>query len=329
MTATVRDIARLAKVSPATVSRALSRPDTVAEATRHRVLQVADELGYQRQPSRPAERPEQTGAIGIVLPDLDNPTFASLLKSAQHRLQVRGYGVYVADSDRNAEAETELARSLAPRVDGLIICSPLGDPQTNLELGAEVPLLLVDGQVEGLSSVNIEYADGMRQAVTHLAALGHRRIAYAGGRIVTWSEAQRRVGLEQAIAEHALPDLIDLGHFFAGVGGGYAAADQLLATDATAIICVNTFVAMGIVNRLAQRGGRVPDDLSIVEFDAANTNHLVTPMLTTVAPSYGSVGWAAADAIVQLIGTEGSAIGRTVPVELSVQQSTSAPPTRP
>jgi len=333
MPATVRDIARLAEVSPATVSRALTRPSSVAEATRDRILEVAQELGYQRS-SRPARTPVHTspasevagtGSIGIVVPDLYNPTFASLLKAAQHRLAVQGYTAFFADSDRQGEVEIDLARSLVPKVDGLVICSPLGDPDDLLALGEQVPLLLVDGHVDGLKALTIEYADGMAQAVNHLASLGHRRIAYAGGRLSTWSEQQRREGLTSALATLDLAEFVDLGHFYAGIGGGYAAADQLLATDATAIICINTFVAVGLMNRLAQRGISVPHDVSVIEFDAATTNQLVSPMLTTVAPSQGAVGQAAADAIIQLAKDGTHRHAGTIPVELSIQQSTTAP----
>lgn len=327
MAATVRDIARIAEVSPATVSRALTRPESVAEATRNRIVEVAEQLGYERT-TRPVvgENPGRTAAIGIVVPDLHNPTFASLLKAAQHRLTVRGYTTCIADSDRQGEVEIELARGLAPTVDGLVLCSPLSDPDALRDLTREVPVLLVDGSVDPLSALTIEYADGMAQAVTHLAALGHRSIAYAGGRISTWSESQRRLGLEDALSRLDLANFVDLGHFFAGIGGGYAAADQLLTTEATAIICINTFVAVGLMNRLSQRGIRVPADISVIEFDAATTNQLVSPMLTTVAPSPGAVGLAAADAITQLIEGGAQRYMRSIPVELSIQQSTAVPP---
>ncbi len=326
--ATVRDIARLAEVSPATVSRALARPDAVAEATRRRVVEVAEQLGYRRAVREPLEgvrRP--TGTVGLVVPDLNNPTFASLLKAAQHRLAVRGLHAMVVDTDRQAETEIAMARQLSGVVDGMVICSPLADPADLRHLARQTPLLLVDGQADPLPSLTIEYADGMTQVVAHLSALGHRTIAYAGGRVSTHAEAQRRIGLEAAAAEREVT-LIDLGHFSAGVGGGYSAADALLTTEATAIVCINTFVAVGLMNRLAQRGVRVPADISVVEFDAATTNQLVSPMLTTVAPSSGAVGTAVADAVIQLIGAEQEAPRhRTIPVELSIQQSTAVPPT--
>lgn len=328
MGATVRDIARLAQVSPATVSRALSRPDAVAEETRRRVVEVAEELGYRRAVREPLEGVRRrTGAVGLVVPDLNNPTFASLLKAAQHRLAVRGLHAMVVDTDREAETELAMARQLVEVTDGLVICSPLSQPTDLRHLARQVPVLLVDGEAEPMPSLTIDYADGMAQVIAHLAALGHRTIAYAGGRVTTHAERQRRSGLEVAVTERGVV-LVDLGHFSAGVGGGYSAADALLTTEATAIVCINTFVAVGLMNRLAQRGVRVPADISVVEFDAATTNQLVSPMLTTVAPSSGAVGSAVADAVIQLIEAEQDAPRhRRIPVELSIQQSTAVPPT--
>ena len=284
---------------------------------------VAAELGYERPSGRVADPGTERGTIGFVLPDLNNPTFSSLLKAAQQRLNSRGCDVMVADSERDPYAEAELVRAMAPKLDGLVVCSPLSEPSFLASIGRGLPVLLVDGQVPGLSSLTLEYADGMRQAVGHLAALGHRKLAYAGGRVTTWPEQQRRLGLAQAVDKLKLPAFVDLGHFVAEIGGGYAAADLLLSSEATAIVCVNTFVALGLINRLGQRGVRVPEQVSVIEFDAATTNQLVSPMLTTVAPSQGAMGSAVADIIVRMVRAESRQVEESIPVELSVQQSTS------
>ncbi|MBP2351671.1 LacI family transcriptional regulator [Kribbella aluminosa] len=326
MTVTVRDIAREAGVSAATVSRALARPDSVAPDTRQRVIEVAGRLGYVAAPSRRSDGRSATASIGLVVPDLDNPTFASLLKSAEQRCRVRGYAVLVGDCEKDAEIEADLVRDLSGRVDGLVICSPRSEPGTIAAFAEQVPLLVVDGHGEGLTSVTVDYTGGMDQVVTHLTALGHRQLAYAGGRTSTWSELERREGLRRALAERGLPEYVDLGAFTAGIAGGYAAADQLLATPATAIVCINTLVALGLINRLNQRGLSVPGDMSIVEFDTANTSRLASPLLTTVAPPPGTVGWTAADVMVQTIENPADTVNsRKIPVELSIQQSTGAP----
>lgn len=321
MSVTVREIARVAEVSPATVSRALTRPETVAEGTRTRVLEVAERLGYQRAIDRGEPLKLSNGVIGIVVPDLLNPTFTAMVKESQHRLHLRGYELMLADTERNADAELELAGSMLPHVDGLVVCSALSEHADLAELASQKPLLLIDSAVPGVPTISVEYADGMQQAVAHLVALGHQRIAYAGGRLTTWSETERREGLRRAVEAHALPDFLDLGHYLASVGGGYAAADQLLATDATAIVCINTFVALGLVHRLNQRGVAVPSRMSVVQFDAGGNSHLVSPMLTTVAPPDGAVGRVAAEAIVRMVNDRPSGV-ETIRVDLSIRQST-------
>lgn len=326
MAITVRDIAKEAGVSAATVSRALARPEAVAPATRKRVIEVAERLGYDvTMSTRPNGRVKQS-SIGVIVPDLDNPTFASLVKSAQQRCRVRGYATVLGDCEKDAEIEADLLRDLSDRVDGLIICSPRNQANKVATFAERVPLVVVDGHVEGLPTVTVDYAGGMDQVVTHLAALGHTQLAYAGGRTATWSEQQRREGLHRALANRNLPNYIDLGAFSAGIAGGYAAADQLLATPATAIVCINNLIALGTINRLHQRGLSVPEDLSVVEFDTANTSRMASPLLTTVAPPPGTVGWTAADTIIHTVeNPHETTNSRMIPVELSIQRSTGAP----
>ncbi|HWO58928.1 MAG TPA: LacI family DNA-binding transcriptional regulator, partial [Umezawaea sp.] len=158
MTITIRDVARRAHVSVATVSRALSSPDLVRPDTRSRVLAAASELGYQ--PNRAARGliTGKTGNIGIVVPDLDNPFHTGILKAVQTRAAQADYAVFVADSDEDPVAEAKLVQAMAKQVDGLLLCSPgITDPQIALASGS-APLVLLNHRLPGVPSTVMDGA---------------------------------------------------------------------------------------------------------------------------------------------------------------------------
>ncbi|MGF0117319.1 LacI family DNA-binding transcriptional regulator [Promicromonospora sp. Marseille-Q5078] len=322
---TLRDVARAAGVSLATASRALSDAPHVSAANRDQVARAAEALGYRPHPAARALTTGTTGAVGLVVPDLANPFFAAVAKGVQARARETGREVLVADTDEDVAVEREVVTRLGDRVDGLVLCSPrmpadaLGDLLADQVAGGRVAL--VNREAPGAPSVSFDIAEGVRQAVAHLRALGHRSIAYAGGPATSWSDAQRRDALD-AVAGGAV---VDLGSFRPTHGGGVQAADLALAAGASAVLCFNDLVALGVLARLHARGAATPGDVSVVGFDDVAAASLVTPALTTVAVPLARAGREAVD----LLGG-GSATGpdqRRLPVELVVRASTApAPP---
>ncbi|GEK20342.1 LacI family transcriptional regulator [Cellulomonas xylanilytica] len=304
MVVTLRDVARAAGVSPATASRALSAPDLVAPARREHVQQVARELGYR--PNRAAREliTGRTGNLCLVVPDLENPFFAAVAKGVQARARALGFALLVADAEEDPRLESELVGHLGAQVDGVILCSPRMTDAELDRLGRDVldddvPLLLVNRLHGGLPSVVIDNTDGIRQAVTHLYALGHRRIGYAGGPVGSWSDAQRRRGLEHASHGLRSIDVVDLGHFPPLFGGGVAAGDLVAASGVTAVLAHNDLLALGILSRLRARGVRVPEDVSVVGYDDIPAATLVSPTLTTVTVPLARLGRAAVDLLIE------------------------------
>jgi DNA-binding LacI/PurR family transcriptional regulator len=281
MPATLRDVARLAGVSPSTVSRALSTPAVVNAATRARVQAAAERLGYE--PNRAARGliTGRTGNIGLVVPDLANPFFPSVVKGVQARARQSDVAVFLADTDEDAVEEVVLVRALAKQVDGLILCSPRASEEDLVAVAQETNVVLVNRLVEGVPAVTFDNEGGMRQAVAHLVALGHRRIAWVGGPKTSWSSAHRLLGLHAAAADHGV-ELLEVGHFAPTYDGGMAAADQAVATGATAVVTYNDLVAIGLLARLHARGISVPDDLSVVGIDDIAMSRMTRPALTTV-----------------------------------------------
>lgn len=321
MAPSVREIARLAGVSASTVSRALNRPADVSKDTRERVEQAAASLGWT--PENAPRTQDSADTVAIIVPDLEMPPFASIVKSAQQRFAQAGFRVFFADSGRDHAVEARLINEYSSVAAGTIVCSPRSNPDELREYSRLGNLVLVDAVVENIASVTVDYAGGMAEVVDNLVALGHRRISYAGARSQTWSEVERRSALSTTLLGRGLEDFVDLGKFGAGIAAGYAAADQLVASEATAVICINSFLALGMMKRLERRGVHVPSDVSIVVFDNVNSSQLVAPLLSSIVPPVNALGWAAADALLQLIREPaGPRRARTIGVELRSMETT-------
>ena len=180
---TLRDVANAAGVSPATASRALSHPSIVTPVRRARVERAAAELGYRRVDTTPPPR-----RVGLVVPDLHNPYFSGITKGIQHRVRIAGLSLLIADSDEDPHLEVELVREMAPQVDAIVLCSPRMPGHMLTGSRVDPPIVLVNRQAADVPSVVVDNGSGIRQAVRHLHALGHRRIAYVGGKHGSWSE---------------------------------------------------------------------------------------------------------------------------------------------
>ena len=324
---TIRDVARAARVSQSTVSRTLSSPDMVHPATRTRVEAHAQRLGYR--PNRAARGliTGRTGNLGLIVPDLSNPFFASVVKGIQSAARASDYSVFIADTDEEARAEVELLRALAKQVDGILLCSPR-TPQTRLqEVGVDTPIVMMNRAVDGFPSVTVDNADGMRQAVNHLTALGHRRVAYVGGPSTSWSDSERRRGLRSS-AETTGADLVDIGSFPPQFEGGVAAADLVLASGASAVIAYNDVIALGLMSRFTTRGVSVPTEVSVVGCDDIAMSSMSHPQLTTIAIPQHVAGRAAVGLLMSVLSDEeAESRQRELPTQLIVRASTAVAPT--
>lgn len=326
----MRDVATEACVSVSTVSRALSVPEMVAEATRNAVQAAAEKLGYEaKRGAGPLNvRP---GHIGMVVPDLENPFFGAIGKAAQARARAAGFSVYITDSDDDPSLEADLVGSMAEQVDGIIMCWPRATDDEIQELAAATPMVLVNRQVPDVASITFDNADAFRQVMNHLMALGHRTIAYAGGPEASWANQQRRLTFLDFGASQPDLELIELGNFPPYFSGGVFAGDLAVASGATAVVAFDDVMALGVVERLRQRELRVPHDLSVAGFDNAAVSEYVWPNLTTVDFPRARMGRMSVDLLLSApLTTPFNPRGnsRQVPGHLVVRQSTGPAPPR-
>jgi LacI family transcriptional regulator len=302
-----RDVARVAGVSISTVSRAIAKPQDVAPDTLAKVLDTARGMGYRPNLAARSLITGRSGIIGLMVPDLENPFFASVTKGVQSRARDGGYAVIVADSDEDPSQEANLVRDLCKRVDGMVMCSPRSPDSVIAELARECKLVLVNRQSRDVPTVKIDNLDGIRLAMVHLHALGHRTIAYVGGPSSSWSNMVRLEALQIVVAQSADTELIDLGSFQPYVSGGVAAADLVIASQATAVLAYNDLVAYGLLDRFRHRGVRVPEDISVVGIDNLPMSALTAPSLTSVGIPLVNCGRAAVDMVLALVNDPGTA----------------------
>ncbi|KJC65231.1 LacI family DNA-binding transcriptional regulator [Agreia bicolorata] len=273
--ASLTDVARAAGVSLATASRAFSAPDRLAQATLARVLAAAADLGYE------AEAATASRTIGVVVPDISNAVFAALIKSIQNHAWHGRHRMVLVDTNEDSSRERAQLASLAKTVDGIILCSPRLPANDIPALVASVPIVAINGEVAGAPSVLMEAAEGIRQAVENLYALGHRHVAYVPGPAESWANGRRAA----AVAEFC--DMWDIelsvvGNQAATVHGGLAAAASVVATGATAVIAYNDLVALGMQSGARALGYHCPESLSIVGIDDLDMAAAAEPGLTSV-----------------------------------------------
>lgn len=327
MTATIRDVASAAGVSASTVSRAFGRPEKVDQTTRERIFQVAGELGYRPSRAAASLTTGRTGNIGVVVPDLENPFFSSVVKGAQALARELGYFVLLADADEDPATEYELARMLTREVDGLVLCSSRIPPGKLHEIRDACPVLLVNRESTGIPAITIDDADGVRQAVAHLRALRHTRIGYVAGPGTSYSNLTRQAAVQHHLAEAGLT-YVPIGGYDPSFDGGRDAADAVLLAGVTAVIVYNDLMAIGLISKLATYGVAVPAELSVVGFDDIPFAAMFTPALSTVRIPREQAGWGAVESLHAMLSSADHELPspRRLGTELVVRATTALAP---
>lgn len=321
MAATLTAVAEAAGVSVATASRAFSAPDRLAPATLERVQKAASDLGYTPDPGGAPGTARRT--IGVVVPDIANAIYGSLIKAIHDQAWHGRHRVVLFDTAEDPRREREQIER-ARELDGFLLCSPrLPDAELDALLHGS-RCVVVNRAVSGHPNVLFDTDDGVRQSIDHLIALGHRHIAYAAGPRGSWADDQRTASVERACTEHDVR-LTRLPHSAATIQGGLAASATVLSSGATAVLAYNDLVAMGLQAGIAALGRRCPDDLSIVGIDDIDLAGAMQPGLTTVHLAMDRCGSLAVEMLVATIAGDEEAEVVHLDSQLIVR-GTTAPP---
>ncbi len=325
------DLAEQARVSTATVSRVLNGKPGVSAEARQTVLAALDMLGYER-PERLRARP--AGLVGLVVPELSNPVFPAFAQVIETALSDRGYTPLLCTQSPGGTTEDQYVEMLLEHgVDGIVFVSGLhADTTASTERyqrlrSQGIPIVLVNGFAEGVDapSVSTDDAQAMERAVRHLVSLGHRSIGLAVGP-TRFVPARRKRDAFCALIARRLDDPEPERHVVSTlftVEGGQAAADELLDSGHTAIVCGSDLMALGAIRAARSRGLRVPEDVSIVGFDDSPLIAFTEPPLTTIRQPVTAMGRAAVDALISEIrGTPVSRVEMLFHPELVVRDST-------
>lgn len=290
--ASLRLIAQVAGVSTATVSRVMNGSTEVTEATREKVIEAANQLNRGIESGTQTKFRQKPKRVGLIVPDLENSYYASIVKGIHRQARLQGYQSTVAESEEDPQRELEILNDLSTDCDGIIIASPRGNSEVFRNYEHRDQLVLINREIEGLSSVSHDVEDGTRQIVQLLLTLRGEKVGYAGGPDSSWSQHRRKKVLFSSIDElkRAGLGLVDLGSFRPSLQGGMLAADVALTQKVSLIIAFNDHLAFGIMARLRERGVQVPKEIGVIGFDDVPFAKIISPALTTVAMPVSRIG---------------------------------------
>jgi LacI family transcriptional regulator len=333
---TLKDVAAMAGVHPATASRALN-PETrllVSDETALRILAAADSLGYRPNTVARSLRTRRSDTVGVLIPDLNNPLFPPIVRGIEDRLAADGYVALIGNTDSDDVRERMVfERMRARHVDGFVFATAhLHSPLLAEAAADEIPVVLVNRHAEGYGfpSVSVDNERGIELAVAHLASLGHRRIAHIAGPLDVSTGLSRYRGFLAAMQAQGLevdPALVVHASGYS-LEEGDRCGRAILAADrsCTAIACANDMLAVGCYAALDSAGLACPQDISVVGFNDMPFIDRLRPPLTSVSFPHYQVGTEAGRMILEQIasGSDQAKILYLAP-ELMVRGSTASP----
>lgn len=328
----IRDVAKRARVSQATASRALNRVPTVAPHLAARVWKAAEELHYLPNIQARALVSGKSRMLGLIVSEITNPFFPELIQQFEAAAVENGYEVLIASTNYDpVQMVTCTRRILERKVDGLAVMTfGLERPIVEELARRNLPMVFMDSgpQLPHISSLAVDYRSGIREGVEHLAALGHRDLAFVSGPLRLLSASSRHSAFLEAVRGAGLTAkkewLLEGDHT---LEGGKAALETLLKCKQlpTAIMCSNDMTAIGVLHALHERQLRVPQDFSVIGFDDVHMARFMLPPLTSIQMSCRTIARAAVRALREHI--EATSVTEAAPIQtrLIVRRTTAAP----
>ena len=327
----IKDIARAARVSHSTVSRALRNSPLVNAETRALVHKIAEQQGYTVSAAARSLVTRRTNTLGVVVTSIANPFAGEVIAGIEETALAHGYSILLSTSHADPNREVRAVQSLQEhRVDGILVnSSRVGRLYIPMLAEMHIPIVLINNEHPGefIHSVTIDNHQAGRDATRHLMDLGHRRIAYVGNRFGLQADTDRFSGYRQIVEEADLgfePELVVHGDGGAEAGMKAAASLLNLPERPTAVFCYNDMQALGVLRAAREKGLNVPRDLSVVGLDDLYLSSYTDPPLTTIQQPKQEMGRLAVQILLQLLsgGKPDSRI--TLTGKLVVRQSTAA-----
>ena len=310
---TIYDVAKIAGVSPSTISRVMNTPEIVAEDTRQKVMNAVKELAYIPNMIAANMPRRRTNYIGLIIPDITNIFFSNLVRGVQDVCEKNGYSVLVVNSDDSQEKEGRYLKLLySRRVDGVILTvagyREEEFPEEELSLLKKMNIVLIDREINGMTTpiVKVNNFAGAYSAVKYLLTMGHKKIMYLAGIKGTKTNQEREKGYLSALKEARISWKKELTADFR-LDTAYHKImyhwPQLKNSDEppTAIFAANDLMAIGALKAFTQLKIRVPEDISIIGFDNIPFSDCTYPPLTTIAQPTYQMGQKAVETLLKLI----------------------------
>lgn len=327
----IKEVAREAGVSTATVSHVINNTRYVSDEVRARVEKAIEQCRYYPNAHARSLASGKSKIIGLVISDIVNPFFPELVKAIEAAAFERGYDIVLSNTNYDTERTSHYVRRFIERkIAGVAVMTSEMDKKLVDELAQrEVPVVFLDVGEPGLhmNNLRVDYDEGIEQAILHLVALGHRRIAFIGGNTNLRSSRRRleafRKTMQQLFPD--APEMVFYGNF--KIEGGQRAASEILATQSenlpTAVVCANDLTAIGAISEFEAAGLNVPRDISVVGFDNIAFAALTKPPLTTVNLPLGELGRRAIEVLIRSVeDSEQQGIEVRIPTNLIIRQST-------
>ncbi|HVV98541.1 MAG TPA: LacI family DNA-binding transcriptional regulator [Rhodanobacteraceae bacterium] len=328
MTATIKDVARAAGVSVASVSRALNGHESVTEETRARIIKAANDLRYVPHAAARSLITRRTDTVGVVLPDLHGEFFSELIRGMDTAARASGRHLLISSSHGSASEAAQALLTLQGRVDGLLVMSPHADTRMlAANLPQALPIVLMNTRIASGSyaALSVDNYGGAAAMMRYLIDCGYSRIAFIGGPAQNFDADERLRGYRETLSsERGAVETILPGDF--GEASGYRAGLDLLAHSERpdAIFAANDMMALGCLFALTEHGLRVPDDIALAGFDDVPIARFASPPLTTVRVRIADLGRRAFERLVARIDgdPDEARINEQLACELVVRQST-------
>ncbi|WP_432664284.1 LacI family DNA-binding transcriptional regulator [Wukongibacter baidiensis] len=310
MKITIKEIAKMAGVSTATVSKILNKKDkNISDATRQRVLDIVKEHNYIPNTIARSLVTRQTKTIGLVIPDIANPFFPELARGAEDKANESGYNIIFCNTDDNIEKEEKYINMLVEKmIDGIIFTQSAKRTMGfgNLNLGS-TPIVLIDRdmELEGVvGKVLVDNFTGAYEGVKYLINEGYKKIAFITGALTTDTSVSRLNGYKEALEDSGI--LYDDDYVLAGEyrsEWGFKATEQLIdrKIDFDAVFCGNDLIALSVIKALKNYGKSIPEDVGVLGFDDIYMSKFIEPELSTIRQPNYKMGYKAVEILINIL----------------------------